>query len=232
MRGSVGAEGARRGPASAAEVFTVVRRLYGDVGFGARIMSVGRPWLCPLHVLAGEVPAGASILDIGCGSGVFLNLLADQGRISRGVGVDASSRAIDAARVAHSRIGSAKVAFELRRVEEGLPEDRYGVVSMIDVLHHIPALAQRDALMAAASRVADGGMLLFKDVGLYPQWRAWASRLHDLAIARQWIHIVDPALVEAWMSAAGFELVHRQTINVLWYGHELLVFRRVQLTRN
>jgi 2-polyprenyl-3-methyl-5-hydroxy-6-metoxy-1,4-benzoquinol methylase len=203
--------------------------LYGDVGFGARIMSVGRPWLCPLHVLLGVVPAGTSILDIGCGSGVFLNLLADQARISRGVGVDSSSRAIAAARVAHDHIARTSVAFELRRVEEGLPQGRYGVVSMIDVLHHIPQPAQRDALMAAASRVADGGVLLFKDVGLHPRWRAWASRLHDLAVARQWIHIVAPALVEAWMLAAGFELIHRQTINILWYGHELLVFRKVSV---
>lgn len=190
-------------------------------------MSLGRPSICPFHVLVGLVPGGASILDIGCGAGFFLNLLAYQGRISQGMGVDTSSRAIGAARVAHGKVaGGASVEFQQRPIEEGLPEGRYSVVSMIDVLHHIAPAAQRDALMAAASRVADSGVLLFKDVGLLPRWRAWASRLHDLAIARQWIHIVAPADVEAWMLTAGFELAHRQTINMLWYGHELLVFRK------
>jgi hypothetical protein len=64
------------------------------------------------------------------------------------------------------------------------------------------AAAQRGALMAAASRVADGAVLVFKDVGLLPPWRAWGSRLNDLVIARQWIHIVVPAVVEAWMVTA------------------------------
>jgi 2-polyprenyl-3-methyl-5-hydroxy-6-metoxy-1,4-benzoquinol methylase len=167
------------------------------------------------------------VLDIGCGSGLFLNLLSHQGRISYGVGFDASLKAIEIARDASSEIEPGpRSEFKHLSVETDWPEGLFDVVSMIDVLHHIDPKEQRNALERAVSKVAPGGIFLFKDIGIRPFWRAWANRLHDLVLARQWIHYVPSGEIIKWMKSTGLELKHSETINILWYGHELLLFRR------
>lgn len=209
------------------EIRSVIREIYAKASFFQRLLSIGRPSICPFHTLIAQVPPGASILDVGCGSGIFVNLLAHQKRISDGIGFDASAPAIALARKALKEIKTpAKIEFQHRAVEAGLPEGVFGVVSMIDVLHHINPNAQRAAIEQAAARVAPEGLFLFKDIGHKPRWRAWANRLHDLVLARQWINYAAADDVAAWVESAGFELTHKETINMFWYGHELLVFRR------
>lgn len=209
-----------------AEVRAVARRIYRQAGPVTRALSLGRPSICPFHILAGHVPPGTNMLDIGCGAGLFLNYLASRDRIRMGYGFDASQPAIATANTALSYTGTrAKVAFRHRSIEAGLPEGVFDVVSMIDVLHHVDPSAQRGAIETALSRVAPGGRFIFKDIGLRPRWRAWANRLHDLVLAREWIHYVPVGDVVDWAAAAGFAPVHRQTINMLWYGHELVVFQ-------
>jgi 2-polyprenyl-3-methyl-5-hydroxy-6-metoxy-1,4-benzoquinol methylase len=39
-----------------------------------------------------QIPAGASVLDVGCGAGLFLLLLGQQGRIRDALGFDVSVR--------------------------------------------------------------------------------------------------------------------------------------------
>ena len=151
----------------------------------------------------------------------------------RPIGFDAASNAIDIARDASSKGKDTKIVDFLHlSVEADWPEGEFGVVSMIDVIHHIDPKEQRKAIEQAVSRVAPGGLFLFKDIGVKPHWRAWANRLHDLVLARQWIHYVSSDDLVAWVRKAGLEEQHRETINMFWYGHELFVFRRPQQTAN
>ena len=100
-------------------------------------------------------------------------------------------------------------------------EEQFDVVSIIDVMHHVPVAAQRSVIETASRRVKPGGMLLYKDMCRRPLWRAWANRLHDLVVARQWINYAAVQDVERWASEAGMRVVERERINRLWYGHEL-----------
>jgi 2-polyprenyl-3-methyl-5-hydroxy-6-metoxy-1,4-benzoquinol methylase len=100
------------------------------------------------------------------------------------------------------------------------------VVSLIDVLHHVPPGRQRAFFAGAVARVRTGGILLYKDMCRSPLWRAWANRAHDLLLARQWIHYVPLARLEAWAAEEGLQLVHRRAYARLVYGHELLVMRK------
>lgn len=49
-----------------------------------------RPFICPFEDLLSIVPPGSSVLDVGCGGGLWLALLRETGRLSRGVGFDSS----------------------------------------------------------------------------------------------------------------------------------------------
>jgi 2-polyprenyl-3-methyl-5-hydroxy-6-metoxy-1,4-benzoquinol methylase len=217
-----------------ADLARLARLIYPKVGSAAAVMNGRqhyRPYICPFDVLLDHVPAGSTVLDIGCGGGLWLRLLEATGRVRAGVGFDASAESIELARRSLPAGPPADLRFEHRRVEQpwpGPPEfaERFDVVSIIDVMHHVPPAAQRGLLTMAAGRVAAGGRLIYKDMAARPWWRGWANRLHDLAMVREWINYVDPAAIEHWASEAGLKLIHRSRHDRLWYGHDLLIFQR------
>jgi hypothetical protein len=57
-----------------------------------------------------------------------------------------------------------------------------------------------------------------------PRWRAGMNRLHDLVMARQWIHYVPIKDIERWGSEEGRKLLTSRDVNMLWYRHHLRVF--------
>lgn len=167
------------------------------------------------------------MLDAGCGGGLFLALLAHEGKLARGVGFDVSAAAIDLASAMAKGAGHhGRLEFVRLDIGEPWPEGPFDVVSLIDVMHHVPPAAQRECFVTAASRLAPGGTLIYKDMARRPRWRALANRLHDLALARQWIHYAPIDRVEGWAAETGLELTGASQFTRLWYAHELRIFRR------
>lgn len=112
------------------------------------------------------LPAGAHILDAGCGSGRTLQELADYGQV-RGIELDPAS-----AQIAGSRgLGEVKIG----RVEELPWEDRtFDLITSLDVIEHTP---DDRAALAELRRVAKPGGWLLLTV---PAYQVLFS-LHDAA---------------------------------------------------
>lgn len=214
----------------AADLARAARELFRGGGLARRKLMHWRPYICPFELILGWVPAGARVLDAGCGRGLFLGLLAARGFRIDGIGFDASPEAIECARqmarVFERRGSDSRLAFRCLRAEDEWPEGSFDVVSLIDVLHHVPPDSQADVFRRAVPRIAPGGLLLYKDMCRRPWWRATANRLHDLVVARERISYVPVEAVEGWAAAEGLALVHSSDHTRLWYGHELRVFRR------
>ncbi len=209
------------------EVSEIARRLYaGGPRRDAWIQRL-RPYICPFGRLVSYVEDRSTVLDLGCGCGLFLGLLVHLNRVRRGVGFDSDPRVIETARQMASGAGrSADLLFELHRHSREWPLEPFSVVSLIDVLHHVAPSAQRSFFVGAAERVEPGGILLYKDMVSRPRRLAWANRLHDLVFARQWIHYLPMTSVERWAAEVGLRLKASERIVMLWYGHELRVFER------
>ena len=107
------------------EIESTAAKLYKRGSGLRRWMVRSRPRICPFHVLVDCVPRGSSLLDVGCGAGLLLNVLAYRSQISSGIGFDASFEAIEMARGASNEIGGERRAtfLHLRRVE-ALPKSR------------------------------------------------------------------------------------------------------------
>src|SRR5262245_32403810 len=186
-----------------------------------------RPYICPFHILIDLVPPKTNILDVGCGAGLFILVLARLGRIQSAVGFDADQLAIQVARGAAGKLPrSEQIQFEHRDAGEIWPARRFDVVCFIDVMHHLRPEQQAELLMTAAEHVADGGILLYKDMAARPRWRAWANRLHDLLSVGEWIYYANLADVISWARSKDLHVDRTGSIDMLWYRHEWCILRR------
>jgi len=212
---------------SAAAISRLAQALYRQAPLRERTLARLRPWICPFEQLLEVLPPRARVLDIGCGSGMLLGLAAREGRIGAGVGIDSSARAIASAQAMAATVPGADLRFCCLRAEEPWPDGDFTVVSLIDVMHHVQPAHQEALLARACQAVPPGGLLVYKDMARRPRWRALANRLHDLVMARQWIHYLPIERVMAVAKAQGLTLVRRQDTACGCYQHELAVLGRV-----
>ena len=187
-----------------------------------------RPHVCPYDKLVSFVPQGASVLDVGCGTGTLLAVLAAIGRISHGTGCDVSEPPVAAARRAAQRIGAGE-RLDFVRIDglRAAPEGTYDVVTMVDVLHHIPPVDRAQAIAEAARRTAKGGVFVYKDMTDRPYWRRLAHTIDDLIFSHELVQQVKEGEVEAWAARCGLALEHAEAIPRYVYGHQLRVFRKL-----
>ena len=121
----------------------------------------------------GAIPAGARVLDLGCGQGLLAALLveadraAQQGhwpaawppapRATRVTGVD--KLAIDIARARAALDDDAEFVHGDMRYP---PRQQYDVVVFLDTLHYVAPADQRASLERARSRLPDRGTMLLR----------------------------------------------------------------------
>jgi 2-polyprenyl-3-methyl-5-hydroxy-6-metoxy-1,4-benzoquinol methylase len=206
------------------------RRLYADASSAARLIQSLRPYICPFNRLLEFIPAGSRVLDIGCGSGLLLAIAADTRALGPCIGFDSNRKAIAVAELAAKRLaadGKSVPQFVRLDVRDPWPKGTFDVVAMIDVLHHVPVVAQQSAIQQAVAAVPPGGTFMYKDIAPRPRWRAGMNRLHDLVMVREWVHYVYAEKVVEWATAGGLTLRRREWIPQLWYGHDMLVFDRL-----
>ena len=197
-----------------------------------RLLAALRPFICPLGPILSKMDKAERVLDIGCGNGVFLTTLSYYKRIESGWGIDVNQTAVGcAAMVAQSN--SLPLKFSCATSFERWPKEHFDIVSMVDVMHHLPLELRRRFVHEALARVKPGGTFLFKDMCSQPRWRVAWNALHDLILARQWVTVEPIANVIAWASEAGFEPVHTDSyVATVVYGHELVIFRRTHTIRS
>ena len=207
------------------------KRLYRGASGVSALLQTLRPYICPFQEIMPLVPHGATVLDAGCGAGLFLGLLADCGYISSGMGFD-SNPAILALAQRMTKHLPARVSIEFRHIDAAAawPTETFDVVSLIDVLHHLPPASHSWVLSQAIARVRAGGILLYKDMATRPRWRALCNQAHDLVVAHQWVHHVPIAFIEQHASSHGLTVTARGAASCYWYAHEWRVFARPVLS--
>ena len=105
-----------------------------------------RPYICPFDDLLNIIPANSSIFDIGCGSGTFLSLCAGFTSPKKLGGIEISQTLIDNAKslLITFNIPSNVSVYDGKVFPDEMAE--YDVITLIDVLHHVP-IEQQDKFL-------------------------------------------------------------------------------------
>lgn len=85
--------------------------------------------------LGDRLSAGIDALDVGCGQGHAINLMARNFPNSRFTGYDISKEAIEAAREEAKQMGLTNVKFEVRDVASINENEKYDLITAFDVIH-------------------------------------------------------------------------------------------------
>ncbi|QIN82179.1 methyltransferase domain-containing protein [Rubrobacter tropicus] len=120
--------------------------------------------------LTGRLKTGIDVLDVGCGSGRALNLMARAFPNSRFVGYDFSEEAITRARDEAEENGTTNARFEVKDVAELEDESRYDLITTFDAIHDQAKPAQ--VLEGIARALKYDGVYLMQDI-------AGSSYLHN-----------------------------------------------------
>lgn len=216
-------------PVEMREILKDTKELFSHGPLLARTIQSVRPYICPFHQLLAVIPKDSSVLDVGCGSGIFLGLLMKRVGLRAGLGFDFSQSAIELATIMRENLPenmAKNISFERRNANQSWPSGIFDVVSMIDVIHHVSPTAQRAVFMQAVDHLAPGGLFLYKDMANRPASFAFTNRLHDLIMAHQWINYVPISLIKSWGIEAGLDIEQEAQCRMIWYAHEWIVFKK------
>jgi 2-polyprenyl-3-methyl-5-hydroxy-6-metoxy-1,4-benzoquinol methylase len=172
------------------------------------------------------LPDSGSVLDVGCGFGLFSLYYASVGQQRRLLGIDRNPKRIEMARRAAARLGLTNVTYD-RRDARDLPGATYAAIYMLDIIHHLPAGDVESLLLRLRACLQPGGRLLVKDVDTSPTFKRWFTWILD--------RLMDPATpVSYWPAPAlqqqlehvGFQVHRHLMVDFLPYPHVLYICTR------
>jgi SAM-dependent methyltransferase len=130
----------------------------------------------PFERLEEQVPSTGRIVDLGCGSGYFANLLSLRSPRREILGVDIDERQIQ--RAQSSVVSRERIRFEVRDLMR-VPLPPCDAVVTVDVLHHMTFEQQDHILRVCHQALVSGGVLLVLDVDVKPKWKYLYNYLFD-----------------------------------------------------
>ncbi len=176
-----------------------------------------RPWLAPIW---GEKPAGARILDLGCGCGTpTARILAEHFEVT---GVDISPVQINRARllVPHARF----ILADMTRVS--FPEHSFDAVVCLYAIIHVPVAEQYHLLQSIYHWLAESGLALLL-VGNQAWTGTQTNWLGVEGATMYWSH-TDAKTYKQWFTDIGFNPIKETFVPEGDGGHQMFLLRKGQ----
>lgn len=203
-------------------------KAFEGAGLPTRLHVLARVLTCPFTALMERFPRAGMLLDVGCGHGLLVQLLAAQ----------PSHRGLKMQGIDHDAV---KIATARRMTRPGvdfstddlslLPEAAFDAVALVDVLYTVRKAAWSQVLKGCARVLKPGGRLIVKEVVDRPRWKYCAIMAQEALSVRVFgitkgdrPHFESADRYREAIAAAGFELVEERPLrSVSWISHYLFV---------
>jgi 2-polyprenyl-3-methyl-5-hydroxy-6-metoxy-1,4-benzoquinol methylase len=153
---------------------------YRDPGIRARTYMRIRWAICPFDRILPFVPDRGVLVDVGCGSALWLTYLSLQKPGLELHGVDTDPRKLE---VAATSTVAAKA--RLRQVSATeLPQRAFDCVTIVDVMCLMSDELKADVLRAAYAALRPGGTIVIKDADTSPWWKYAITAMEELIVVR------------------------------------------------
>jgi 2-polyprenyl-6-hydroxyphenyl methylase/3-demethylubiquinone-9 3-methyltransferase len=146
-----------------------------------RLFTLARHIMAPLDTIAAAVPTTGRVLDLGCGHGLFTNLLALGAPRRELLGVDPSAAKLAVAR--RSSRSLPKVRYVQGRIED-VAEHGFRAITILDVLYLLPDPDKLTVLRRCRDLLAPDGVLLLKTNDTRPRWKYALLRAEEELMVR------------------------------------------------
>ncbi len=186
---------------------------------------------CPLRAVAAQLPGQGRVLELGCGHGLLSLYLALTAPERLVVGVDVDERKIEVAQRAAEAVPNCR--FEVTPPGD-VPRGPWAGIVIVDVLYLLAPQTQRWLIRACLDALGPDGVLVVKEMGRSPRWKArWnrtqetlAVRLLRITAGEGEFHFLAPEELAAAMGTTGRVVRHRPLHRGYPHPHHLLVASR------
>jgi 2-polyprenyl-3-methyl-5-hydroxy-6-metoxy-1,4-benzoquinol methylase len=153
---------------------------YGEAGFYTRAYLKIKLKICPLIQLEEHFPKEGTIIDLGCGNGLFPNILSLGSSERQIIGLDLDEKKIAVAN--GTKIPGKQITYQVGDVVEA--EYPHGdVFTLVDVLYLIPYDKHKHILQKCYRSLQPGGTLIIKEMDTRPRWKyIWNLFQETLAV--------------------------------------------------
>lgn len=153
-----------------------ILELYQDNSFLTKLYIRIKLKICPLIKMEPVFPREGKIIDLGCGNGLFPNILKLKSTNREITGFDLDYKKIRIAKKTEKDRSGIK--FQTGNVVKmNYPEG--DIISLIDVLYLIPFEAQEIILKKCHSALKRGGILIIKEMDTKPAWKYWFNLIQE-----------------------------------------------------
>lgn len=198
----------------------ILHRAFGRYPAGHRLHMLIRFATCPFPRTIDDVPAGARVLEIGAGHGLYAALLAEE-RVREVVAVDPDER--------KSLLPSPSPKVRKVAGYDDCIRGTFDAVVIYDATYRMPLEVRRGVFERAFARLAPGGTFVLKDMdatSLKMKWARFQEWLSDtflnVSIGSGFFY-QTPAELQAMLSEIGFTDFRARAID-RFYPHPHMIF--------
>ena len=181
-----------------------------------------------LESIEQHLPETGTVVDVGCGFGLFTLYLAMRRPQCHFVGVELSEKRVTQARMAAAKLQVRNASFICAESASGDFPDRFHAAYCIDLLHHMPPQAADQLLERLYQGLEPGGTIVIKDINTHPRLMLWFTFLLDwLVNPKDSFYYRHASTWQERLTEAGFASLYVYPLrNLLPYPHFLLTGRK------
>jgi len=177
--------------------------MYGKFGVIPQLYAYIRLLTTPLFEVEKYVPKSGKILDIGCGSGIFSNILCMMSKERSVVGFDTSQERIAVAR--NTTENSMQLSFYVADAHN-FNLAGYSIITAIDLLHHMPYDEQEHLLRRIYLNLNVPGQFILKDLSKAPYWKYLIHYVQDSLSYRSKLFFSSSENMKELLNRIGFSV--------------------------